>query len=49
MKKTHYYLLDKSVIIPGAAVSELQFDIIDENPFTVHDIKVRICVFDIFF
>ncbi|CAH1422778.1 unnamed protein product [Lactuca virosa] len=39
MKKTHYYLLDKSVIIPGAAVSELQFDIIDENPFTVHDLK----------
>lgn len=39
MKKTHYYLVDTSVIIPGAAVSELQFDIIEEKPFVVHDLK----------
>ncbi|CAI9114344.1 OLC1v1015052C1 [Oldenlandia corymbosa var. corymbosa] len=40
MKKTHYYLVDTSVIIPGAAVSELQFNIINEEPFTVHDLKI---------
>ncbi|KAI5659320.1 hypothetical protein M9H77_28113 [Catharanthus roseus] len=40
MKKTHYYLVDTSVIIPGAAVSELQFNIIHEDPFVVHDLKV---------
>lgn len=40
MKKTHYYLVDTSVIIPGAAVSELQFNIIHEEPFIVHDMKV---------
>lgn len=40
MKKTHYYLVDTSVIIPGAAVSELQFNIIDEEPFVVHNLKV---------
>lgn len=40
MKKTHYYLVDTSVIIPGAAVSELQFNIIHEEPFIVHDLKV---------
>ncbi|KAB1218418.1 hypothetical protein CJ030_MR3G026298 [Morella rubra] len=40
MKKTHYYLVDTSVIIPGAAVSELQFNIIhEEPPFVVHDLK----------
>ena len=33
MKKTHFYLVDTSVIIPGAAVSELQFNIIHEEPF----------------
>lgn len=42
MKKTHYYLVDTSGIIPGAAVSELQFNIIDEEPFTVQDLKVII-------
>lgn len=41
MKKTHYYLIDKSDIIPGAAVSELQFNIIKEDPFIVHDLKVK--------
>lgn len=40
MKKTHYYLVDTSVIIPGAAVSELQFNIIQEEPFVVHDLKI---------
>ncbi|XP_041018024.1 putative hydrolase C777.06c [Juglans microcarpa x Juglans regia] len=39
MKKTHYYLVDPSVILPGAAVSELQFNIIHEEPFVVHDLK----------
>ncbi|KAF6157156.1 hypothetical protein GIB67_041617 [Kingdonia uniflora] len=39
MKKTHYYLVDTSVIIPGAAVSELQFNIIQEEPFTVNNLK----------
>lgn len=41
MKKTHYYLVDTSVVTPGAAVSDLQFKIINEEPFVVHDIKVR--------
>lgn len=39
MKKTHYYLVDTSVVTPGAAVSDLQFKIISEEPFGVHDIK----------
>lgn len=39
MKKTHYYLVDTSVITPGAAVSELQFNIIHEEPFIVHDLQ----------
>ncbi|KAK8608346.1 hypothetical protein V6N13_023772 [Hibiscus sabdariffa] len=40
MQKTHYYLVDTSVIIPGAAVSKLQFNIIHEEPFTVHDLQI---------
>ncbi|XP_010674645.2 putative hydrolase C777.06c isoform X1 [Beta vulgaris subsp. vulgaris] len=40
MKKTHYYLVDTSVVLKGAAVSELQFIIIDEEPFSVHDLKI---------
>ncbi|WOL03012.1 hydrolase [Canna indica] len=40
MKKTHYYIVDTSVVIPGAAVSELQFNVIKEEPFVVHDLKV---------
>ncbi|RWR78089.1 putative hydrolase isoform X1 [Cinnamomum micranthum f. kanehirae] len=40
MKKTHYYLVDTSVIIPGAAVTELQFNIIKEEPFIVHNLEV---------
>lgn len=49
MKKTHYYLVDNSSIIPGAAVSELQFNIIHERPFIVHDLQVRfVCPFMIF-
>lgn len=39
MKKTHYYLVDTSVIIPGAAVSALQFNSISEEPFFVHGLK----------
>jgi len=42
MKKTHYYIVDTSVILPGAAVSELQFNIMQEEPFVVRDLKVRI-------
>ncbi|XP_010542424.1 PREDICTED: uncharacterized protein LOC104815641 isoform X1 [Tarenaya hassleriana] len=41
MKKTHYYLVDTSEIIPGAAVSELQFNIIhEEQPFIASDLKI---------
>ncbi|XP_030490623.2 putative hydrolase C777.06c isoform X1 [Cannabis sativa] len=39
MKKTHYYIVDTSVVTPGAAVSDLQFKIIDEDPFTVQGLK----------
>jgi hypothetical protein len=42
MKKTHYYLVDTSVVTPGAAVSELQFNLIHEEPFVVKDLKVFI-------
>jgi hypothetical protein len=40
MQKTHYYLVDTSVVLPGAAVSALQFNIIEERPFTVQNLKV---------
>ena len=40
MTKTHYYLVDTSVILPGAQVSELQFNIVSEEPFFVHGLKV---------
>uniref|UniRef100_A0A0E0M0D9 Metallo-beta-lactamase domain-containing protein n=1 Tax=Oryza punctata TaxID=4537 RepID=A0A0E0M0D9_ORYPU len=40
MKMTHYYLIDTSVVIPGAAVSALRFNIIKEEPFTVHNLEV---------
>ncbi|KAF0913233.1 hypothetical protein E2562_020388 [Oryza meyeriana var. granulata] len=40
MKMTHYYLIDTSVVIPGAAVSALQFNIIKEEPFTVHNLEI---------
>ncbi|KAL0341881.1 UNVERIFIED_CONTAM: putative hydrolase [Sesamum calycinum] len=39
MKKTHYYLVDTSGVIPGAAVSALQFNIIKEEPFIVDDLQ----------
>ncbi|KAJ6815841.1 putative pentatricopeptide repeat-containing protein [Iris pallida] len=40
MKKTHYYLVDTSVVTPGAAVSALQFNVIKEEPFIVHNLEV---------
>lgn len=40
MKMTHYYLVDTSVVTTGAAVSELQFNIIKEEPFIVHNLKI---------
>uniref|UniRef100_A0A0A9E348 Metallo-beta-lactamase domain-containing protein n=1 Tax=Arundo donax TaxID=35708 RepID=A0A0A9E348_ARUDO len=40
MKMTHYYLIDTSVVLPGAAVSALQFNIIKEKPFMVHNLVV---------
>lgn len=40
MKKTHYYLVDTREITPGAAVSALQFNIIHEEPFTVHGLQI---------
>ncbi|XP_020576640.1 putative hydrolase C777.06c [Phalaenopsis equestris] len=40
MKMTHYYLVDTSVVSEGAAVSELQFNIIKEEPFVVHNLKI---------
>ncbi|KAL3824459.1 hypothetical protein ACJIZ3_020488 [Penstemon smallii] len=39
MKKTHYYIVDTSGVTPGAAVSDLQFNIIQEEPFIVHDLQ----------
>ncbi|KAK8971300.1 hypothetical protein KSP40_PGU006096 [Platanthera guangdongensis] len=40
MKLTHYYLVDTSVVLAGAAVSELQFNMITEEPFIVHNLKI---------
>lgn len=40
MKKTHYYIVDTSGLIPGAAVSKLHFNVIKEEPFVIHDLKV---------
>ncbi|PKA57263.1 hypothetical protein AXF42_Ash002567 [Apostasia shenzhenica] len=40
MKLTHYYLVDTSVVLPGAAVSHLQFNIISEEAFFVHNLKI---------
>ncbi|XP_047051402.1 putative hydrolase C777.06c [Lolium rigidum] len=40
MKMTHHYLVDTSTVIPGAAVSTLQFNIIKEEPFTVCNLEV---------
>lgn len=37
---THHYLVDTSTVIPGAAVSTLQFNIMKEEPFTVQDLEV---------
>ncbi|XP_059067108.1 putative hydrolase C777.06c isoform X2 [Cryptomeria japonica] len=39
MEKTHYYLVDTSVTMPGTAVSKLQFNVITEEPFHVHGLK----------
>ncbi|BBG98848.1 Metallo-hydrolase/oxidoreductase superfamily protein [Prunus dulcis] len=39
MKKTHYYLVDTSFVLAGAAVSELQFNIIHEDPFSVQGLQ----------
>ncbi|KAK4837331.1 hypothetical protein QYF36_004627 [Acer negundo] len=33
-------ILDTSEVIPGAAVSDLQFNVINEEPFVVHDLKI---------
>ena len=43
MRKTHYYLIDTSVVTVGAAVSKLQFHIIEEHPFVVQGLNVWIC------
>ncbi|KAF9592616.1 hypothetical protein IFM89_016264 [Coptis chinensis] len=39
MKKTHYYLVDTSVVTLGAAVSALQFNIIKEEPLIIYGLK----------
>jgi hypothetical protein len=40
MSKSHYYLVDTSVVTKGTAVSKLQFQEITEEPFFVHGLKV---------
>lgn len=40
MEKTHYYLVDTSVVTPGAAVSTLVFNVMTEEPFHVNGLKV---------
>lgn len=40
MEKTHYYLVDTSVVTPGAAVSNLVFNVLTEEPFHVNGLKV---------
>jgi len=41
MAKSHYYLVDTSVIMKGTAVTKLQFIPMSEEPFQVHGLKVR--------
>lgn len=40
MAKSHYYLVDPSVITKGTAVSKIQFLPMTEEPFLVHGLKV---------
>ncbi|KAL2652407.1 hypothetical protein R1flu_020535 [Riccia fluitans] len=40
MSKSHYYLVDPSVITKGTAVSNLHWKLITEEPFDVHGLKV---------
>lgn len=40
MEKTHYYLIDTSVVAPGAAVSNIVFNVMTEEPFHVNGLKV---------
>ncbi|CAM6126925.1 unnamed protein product [Calypogeia fissa] len=40
LAKSHYYLVDTSVITKGTAVSKLQFKLITEEPFDVLGLKV---------
>lgn len=40
MAKSHYYLVDTSVVMKGTAVTKLQFIPMSEEPFLVHGLKV---------
>lgn len=40
MAKSHYYLVDTSVVMKGTAVTKLQFIPMSEEPFQVHGLKV---------
>eukprot|EP00252_Welwitschia_mirabilis_P003353 TRINITY_DN1342_c0_g1_i1.p1 TRINITY_DN1342_c0_g1~~TRINITY_DN1342_c0_g1_i1.p1 ORF type:complete len:387 (+),score=37.72 TRINITY_DN1342_c0_g1_i1:234-1394(+) len=40
MQKTHYYLVDTSGLTPGTAVSKLTFNVITEEAFYIHGVKV---------
>lgn len=40
MAKSHYYLVDTTVIMKGTAVTKLQFIPMSEEPFQVHGLKV---------
>ncbi|KAG0612916.1 hypothetical protein M758_6G062300 [Ceratodon purpureus] len=40
MAKSHYYLVDTSVVMKGTAVTKLQFIPMSEEPFEVHGLKV---------
>jgi phosphoribosyl 1,2-cyclic phosphodiesterase len=40
MEKTHYYLVDTRVVTPGAAVSNLVFNVMTEESFHVNGLKV---------
>lgn len=42
MAKSHYYLVDTSVVMKGTAVTKLQFIPMSEETFEVHGLKVML-------
>jgi hypothetical protein len=51
MSKSHYYMVDTSVVMKGTAVTKLEFILMSEEAFEVHGLKVMFfscCSFSLF-